>query len=95
MTRKRRAVLTADVVERADVRVVERGDRAGFALEPLAELRVAGEVRRQDLDRDGAIETRVARLVDLAHPARAERRHDFVRTESRTGGERHDEVLGL
>ena len=29
--------------------------------------------RGQDLDRDGAIEPRVARLVDLAHAARAER----------------------
>ena len=30
-----------------------------------------GELRRQDLDRDGAIEARVARLVDLAHAAGA------------------------
>ena len=31
------AVLVADVVKRADVRMVERSDRFGFALEPLAE----------------------------------------------------------
>ena len=36
------------------------------------------EVRGQDLDRHGAIESRVARFVDLAHPARAERRLDGV-----------------
>ena len=67
------AVLLADVVERADVRMAERGDRLRLALEAEAELRVAGEVRRQHLDRDGAVEARVARAVDLAHAARAER----------------------
>ena len=37
------AVLGADVVERADVRVVQRGDRAGLALEPLFQIGVGRE----------------------------------------------------
>ena len=35
------AILAADVVDRADVRVIERGDRARFALEPKAVLWIA------------------------------------------------------
>ena len=38
-----RALLLADVVQRADVRMRELRDRAGFAIEPLAELRVGCE----------------------------------------------------
>ena len=49
--------------------------------------RIVGDVRRQDLDRDRAVEPRVARLVDLAHAAGAERRHDFVGAEPAAGGE--------
>ena len=40
---KRRAVVLADVVERADVRMLELRERARFALEARAELRVGGE----------------------------------------------------
>ena len=67
----------ADVVERADVRMIELRDRARFAIEPLAELRIGGEQVRQDLDRDDAIEAGIAGFVDLAHAARAERRRGF------------------
>ena len=35
----------ADVVDRADVRVVEGGDALRLALEARAELRVGGELR--------------------------------------------------
>ena len=55
----------------------------------FAELRIGGERLGQDLDRDNAIETRVARFVDLAHAARAERRDDLVRAETGAGGKRH------
>ena len=44
--------LVADVVERADVRVIERRDRARLAVEALAQLRVARERRADNLDRD-------------------------------------------
>jgi len=54
---ERGAVLVADVVQGADVRMIELRGRAGFAVEALAELRISGERRREDLDRDGAIET--------------------------------------
>ena len=50
------AVLVSDVVERADVRMLKRGDGARFALEALPEIGVGGERRGQDLDGDRAIE---------------------------------------
>ena len=67
------AFLLADVVEHADVRMVHRPDRPRFAVEPLAQLRVVGEDRREDLDGDGAVEPGVAGLVDLPHPAGPDR----------------------
>ena len=45
-------VVGADVVEGADVRIIERRDGAGFAFEALAEL------LGTDLDSDGAVEAR-------------------------------------
>ena len=67
-----------DVVERADVRVGQARDRACFAVEPFAELRVSRQRVGEDLDRDRAIQPRVARFLDLAHPARAEQRENLV-----------------
>jgi hypothetical protein len=76
------AVVFVDVMERADVRMRELRDDPRLPIEALAELRVGGERVGQHFDRNGAIETRVARLVDLAHPAGAERPQDLVRSES-------------
>jgi hypothetical protein len=66
------AAVLADVEQRADVGIGQFGDRLGLAVEPRAEGRIAGQRRGQDLDGDRAPETRVACLVDLPHPARAE-----------------------
>src|SRR5262249_8271276 len=62
-------LLLPDVVERADVRMVEAGDGPRLALEPRSDLGVRREVRGKHLHRDDAIEARVARAVDLAHTA--------------------------
>ena len=69
---ERGALVLADVVERADVRMRELRDRARFTVEALTELRIGGERVVEDLDSDGAIEAGVACLVDLAHAARAQ-----------------------
>jgi hypothetical protein len=79
----------ADVVERTDVRMIERGNRAGLAVEPLAQLRIGRERLRQDLNRDGPIEPRVAGAVHLAHPTGADRCDDLVRSQPRASFERH------
>jgi hypothetical protein len=73
--------------------MIELRDGVGFPFEPIAEFSVSGERCRQDLDRDEAIEPRVARLVDLAHTALAEERHDFVGAEAGAGSEGH--VVGF
>ena len=64
--------------------VVQRRDGAGLALEALAELRIAGDVRREHFDRNRAVEPRIASFVDFTHPAAAERRNDLIRTQTRT-----------
>src|SRR5688572_5206155 len=50
-------------------------------------------MRQQHLDRNEAIEPRVARLVDFSHPARAEQRQDFVGAKTRATGERHRPII--
>jgi hypothetical protein len=64
-------VVLADVEERADVRVVERGGDARLALEAVHRLLIARQLRRQDLDRDLPAEARVLGAIDDAHPAAA------------------------
>ena len=64
-------LVPSDVVDRADVRMRERGDGLGFAFEPRAELGIRGEFRGKDLDGDGAVEPCIPRPVHLAHAAGA------------------------
>ena len=81
--------VAADVVDGADVRIVQRGNRARFLLEALPRFRIRRERAGEHLDGDRAIEPRVARAVDLAHAARANRGDDFVGTKTRARLERH------
>jgi hypothetical protein len=66
------AIVLADVVDRADVRVIERAGSLGFALEALERAVVAHDVVGQKLQRDGAAQPRVLGTVHHAHPAAAE-----------------------
>ena len=59
------------------------------ALEAGATLGVARERSGERLERDVATQAHVARAVDLAHAAGAERLDDLVRAEARAGGEGH------
>ena len=76
-----------DAVDLRDVRMVERCQRLRLPLEAREALAVCRKQRRQDLERNVAIEARVAGAVDLAHAAGAERAENFVRSE--TGAHRH------
>jgi hypothetical protein len=73
-------VIGPDVVDLTDVRMIQCGDGAGFVLESIA-------VRSESLDGDAASEARVSRLPDFAHPTRAERCQDLVRSDPRAGGQ--------
>ena len=77
MTKKSEPWSPAEVVDRHDGRVVHLGDELGLALEALLELgrQVA---RRDQLDRDVAVEQRIAGAVDDAHAAAAELPEDLV-----------------
>ena len=79
----------ADVMEGADVRMVQAGDGLGFPLEPLAEIGVGGHMRREDLDGDRAIQAGVGGLADFAHPAYTKGRLDLVRSDRGAKGEGH------
>ena len=69
----------ADVVHTADVRIVEGGDSARFSFETRTQVGIAGNLTRQHLDRDRAIEARVPGFVDLTHPACSQGGDDLVR----------------
>lgn len=72
------AAVFPDLVDRANVRVVERGGRAGLAQQALARGLVAAVVRRQHLQGHVAAQHHVAGAVDHPHPAGAELRVDAV-----------------
>jgi hypothetical protein len=64
-------VALTDVVDGCDIRMIQRGGRAGFALEALHPFRVSRQVVRENLDRDGPIKPRVPREIHLTHAAGA------------------------
>ena len=82
------AAEVAGVVDRDDVRVVDRGDRLRLADEPFAELLAAAEVGREGLQRRLALEQLVLGLVDEAHAAAAEQPGDPVPGNLRPRSER-------
>src|SRR5687767_1172012 len=68
--------------------MVQSRERLCFAGEAGQAFAIAREDLRQHLDRDVAIELRIAGAIHLSHAARAQRSDDFVRTE--TGARRQD-----
>jgi hypothetical protein len=74
-------------VDAGDVRMIQRGEGLRFTLEAREPVRVLRERLGQNLDGDVAIQLRVARAVDLAHPAFADRRSDFIGAETGAGGQ--------
>ena len=71
-----------DVVERADVRMIQLRDGAGFTLESLAEIGVIRERRLQDFNGDRAVEAGIACLVDFPHAAGADKDLDLIRAKA-------------
>ena len=69
--------MDADVVDSQDVRMIQPPGGACLLFETTDAARVRGERLRDQFDRDLAIETRVPRLVDLAHAAGADGRDDL------------------
>jgi hypothetical protein len=75
--------------------MVEQRERLRFACEPSEPIWIVGEGVGQELQRDVAIQLRVARAIHLAHAAFADLRGDFVDAEAGTGGEGQTACHGL
>ena len=75
---ERLALELTNVVNRADVGVVERGSRLGFAAEALQSLLIVRQSLGQELEGDEAIEARVLRLIHYPHAAATELFEDTI-----------------
>ena len=71
-------IVIADVVERADVRMVQAGDDLGFALEAFPTGRIGREVFGKRLDGYGAVQARIDGAIHLAHAAGGDEGLDLV-----------------
>ena len=72
MAMKALPALLADVVNRADVRMVQRRSRLRLALKAGQRLRIARNIVGQELQSHEAVQSRVLCLVDHTHPAAAQ-----------------------
>ena len=71
------------------VRVVERGQDAGFTLEPRDAIGIGAEGFGERLQRHIPTEVRVMRPVHLSHTADAERAQDLVWTNAGAWTQQH------
>ena len=71
-----------DAVDLRDVRMIERRECFGLALEPRKAFGVGSKDLGQNLERDVTIEAAVAGPVHFAHSTRAQRRDDLVRPDA-------------
>ncbi len=83
----------ADVVDRQDVRVVDRRGGERLLLEAPHPLRVGGDVGGQELERHGPLQLRVEGAVHLAHPARPEQCLNLIPADALSGFQSHDGSL--
>ena len=76
----------------ADVWMIERRERFGFALEARDTFGILGERFRQHLDRHVAIELRIARSIHFTHATHTQRAGDLERADPRASSEGHQFV---
>ena len=86
---RRDAVGLFEAVNVRDVRMVQRGEDLRFTTEAHQAIGIIRDRGQEDFNRDVAIQLRVARLVDLAHPACTEGGEDFVGPEAGAGCQSH------
>ncbi len=92
---RRHAVALLEAVDVRDVRMVQRREDFGFALEPRQPLGVCRNGLRQDLDRDLPLQVRVSSAIHLAHAADADLGGDFIRAEAGASSQSHGKWLRL
>ncbi len=83
---QRRLLAVLDhVIDRRDVRVVERCQGTRLALESRDGIGVGRNPRRHELDRHVAPEAHITRPVDFPHAAGSEQRDNLVAADPRAG----------
>jgi hypothetical protein len=82
-----------NVVDLADVWMIQRRDGARFRFESTDAVPITGERFGQYLDRHVSTKTRVMRPVDLAHSAGSERRVYDIGPEAGARRQRHVDVI--
>ena len=75
---ERLPVVLADLMDGADVGMVEGGSSPGFAAEALQRLGILRQVFGEKLQSNVAAQAEVLGLIDHTHPATAQLREDFV-----------------
>src|SRR5207302_1648337 len=83
------AVVASNVVEDANVRMLQGRYGSGFAFKTLQNGGIGRQVRWQNLDSDSTIKPRIARTVYLPHAAGSEERFDLVRSVFRAWAQCH------
>lgn len=78
-----------DPIDLGDVRVIQRSQDLGLALEPGHAGRIAFEGFRQNFQRDLALQFGVAGAIHLAHASGAEQGLGLVRAKAGPGREGH------
>src|SRR6266508_1501885 len=82
--------MSADVVNRHNVRVVEHPDGASLLFETLQTFRVIGIRSRKYFDRDFTAKARVTGAIYFAHPSGADGSQDFIGAEPSAFRESHN-----
>jgi hypothetical protein len=67
-----------DFVDRADLRVIERGSGLRFALKTGERLRIAGNILWHELESNEAVQADILSLVHHAHPTTTQLLDDAV-----------------
>ncbi len=66
-----------DVINGAEIRVIDSPGKQYFRFETLLQVRITGYLRKDCLNGDfGALQEAVRCLVDLAHPSFGDKAHD-------------------
>src|SRR6185369_8784501 len=84
-------VEVAEIVDDEDVRMIERRSGSRLGVKPAQTVGVRGDLRRQELQCDRAIELRIVGSINLAHAASADPGVDAIRADGAAGQFVHGE----
>ncbi len=73
--------ILANIVDRANVRMIQRRGHASLSLKSLQEVRILDAIRRQEFQGDLTAEPRILREEDLPHAAFAQSLENFIMRE--------------